>query len=264
MIAEKLHADQNFNFKDGLFFQNQFPENDFESTYIELRKKEGRIFSNSDIAKLPEVDRNHQHLSEWKIRQRSSSRLFDYLNQKREEKLILEIGCGNGWLSHMLSRLKNTHVIGLDVNVTELQQAVNVFQRISNLTFIKGDVFTLKLPVKTDYVVLASSVQYFPDFTELVKVLLKMLSNNGEIHILDSPFYDHHNVRQARQRSDTYFSAQNSKMIDHYNHHTWQMLSQFNFQILYNPTSVISKLKNKIQLDSPFPWIRITQPSNGK
>jgi ubiquinone/menaquinone biosynthesis C-methylase UbiE len=263
MITEKLLDDHNFNFKDGLFLQNQFSANDFEHTYIEVRKKEGRLLSDTFVSKLPEVDRSNPHFEEWQIRGRSSMRLTDYLNQKLGDKLILEIGCGNGWLTHLLSKIKNAQVVGVDVNVIELKQAANVFKR-PNLAFIMGDVFSLNLPVKVNYIVLASSVQYFSDFTKLVNVLSEILSDNGEIHILDTPFYNDDSIADARERSASYFASQNSKMIDHYYHHSWEVLSKFNFQFLYNPGSIVSKLKNKVWADSPFPWIKINKSPHGK
>src|SRR5262245_54477242 len=75
MIADKLLADQNFKFKDGIFYWKDFSLNDFEPAYIEIRKKEGRLLPDSEIRKLPDVDDSHPHVKEWRIRKRSAIRL---------------------------------------------------------------------------------------------------------------------------------------------------------------------------------------------
>jgi ubiquinone/menaquinone biosynthesis C-methylase UbiE len=257
MIAEKFFADQNFSFKDGVFFQKGFVHSGFEDAYIDVRKKEGRFFTENEIAKLPDLKRNHPHFTEWQIRSNSTQRLVQYISKGNGTKNILEIGCGNGWLSNRLSKINDSQIIALDVNVIELKQAYTVFNSIKNIAFVAADVFTLDLPVKMDYIVLASSAQYFSDLNLLLTSLLQKLSDDGEIHILDTPFYHHHQVSQAKERSQLYFQAHNSKMIDHYYHHTFETLSEFNFEILYNPATPISRLKIKFLTASPFPWIKI-------
>jgi ubiquinone/menaquinone biosynthesis C-methylase UbiE len=259
MIAEKLLADQNFSLKNGLFIQNRFSKNDFEDTYIGIRKKEGRLFSDLEVPRLPEVNKNHPHAKEWQVRKKSSKRLLEYFNRVNTERIILEIGCGNGWLSHNLSKVNSSHVIGLDVNSTELEQAANVFRGAQNLAFIKGDVFSISLPFKINYAVLASSIQYFPDIAMLLNAISQLLAEAGEIHIVDSPFYFQKEVHHARERSNAYFTSQQSGMGNHYYHHTWEALSDFSFKIIYNPSDLTSKLKNKLSLDSPFPWIKINK-----
>lgn len=258
MIANKLIADQNFIFTDGLFRQTSFYPNNFESAYIDIRKKEGRLFTNDEIKTLPDVSKGHPHFHEWKIRKRSLQRLVEYLESQRQEKIILEVGCGNGWLSHQLAKLKRAQVIGVDVNFTELQQAARVFHGITNLSFIFGDIFSIQLPVKVDYIILASSAQYFPDLSQLISVLQAKLSNTGEIHIMDSPFYEVTTVDSAQSRSKNYFSSHDSSMENHYFHHTWTDLEKFHFELLYDPSSIVSKLKTKFSIDSPFPWVKIS------
>lgn len=259
MIAEKLMADPNYSFKEGVFYQSQFTQGDFESAYIDIRNKEGRLLSDSGVLNLPTVERDHQHFKEWQIRSQSATRLAEYLKKRQGDKNILEVGCGNGWLCHNLSKITNAQVIGLDVNVTELRQAARVFGRLPNINFIAADVLTLRLPVKINYIVLASAIQYFPDIVRLVEALTGLLPTTGEIHILDSPFYDKERVGQAKERSHSYFKSQHSQMQGHYHHHTCDELSKFKYEVLYNPSDLITKLKNKLTADSPFPWIKINK-----
>jgi hypothetical protein len=84
---------------------------------------------------------------------------------------------------------------------------------------------------------------------------------NGEIHIIDSPIYSDQEAMNAKQRTANYYSSLGfPEMINNYFHRSWDEISEYNFEILYNPSSAKRKLK-KIFLtnDSPFPWIRIKE-----
>src|SRR6478609_3338202 len=71
--------------------------------YIALREKEGRLVSDEELLKLPEVNAFHIHLKEWRIRKKSCDQLLNYVAKKNRPLKILEIGCGNGWLSNRLA-----------------------------------------------------------------------------------------------------------------------------------------------------------------
>jgi SAM-dependent methyltransferase len=262
MVVNALNRDPAFTKNKNLFCQVGVQKKDFESSYIDIRKKEGRLFSDSEVKLLPEVSSSHPLFLEWKIRRQSAQRLITYLS-KRSKCTILEIGCGNGWLSNQLAGLPNTDVLGLDVNETELTQAASVFSHSQRLAFVLGDIFTIKLPMQFDYVIFASSLQYFSDLDKLFILVSNLLTETGEIHILDTPFYDIGKLAQARRRSSSYFSQHDSSMDSHYFHHAIQHLKKYDHTLLYNPGSLIVRLKNKIIKDSPFPWIRIKPVKHG-
>jgi SAM-dependent methyltransferase len=259
-LLEKLHADKTFRYLDGRFEHLTFKQHDFEDTYIALRRKEGRIFSDSEVAMLPSVHRAHPLKDEWAIRKSSARKLFHYIKSKAEAKLILEVGCGNGWLSNMLSEISSDSVIGIDINGVELQQASRVFHSKHNLAFVAGNIFDISFPVKFDAIVLASSLQYFKDLNQLITLLLTTLSDRGEIHIIDTPIYDDNKVQWAKDRSAKYFAVQESNMTQHYFHHSWNEINKFNYQIASNPQSLRSKLMRWIFTGSPFPWLIIKKP----
>src|SRR5256885_16517519 len=98
----------------------------FEESYIALRRKENRIYSDKEVAQLPDIDIQHQHFKEWMIRKASAKKLINFFKKKKQPLKILEIGCGNGWLSNQLSGIENSDVTGLDINMEELQQAGRV------------------------------------------------------------------------------------------------------------------------------------------
>src|SRR5579863_3205882 len=112
-----------------------------EIIYLDLRQKEGRIYSDEALKMLPDVSPNHALAFEWKVRKRSSEKLIKRLSSKHIPLKILEIGCGNGWLSHKISEIGDSEVTGVDINMTELKQATRVFGEQKNLTFLYADIF---------------------------------------------------------------------------------------------------------------------------
>jgi ubiquinone/menaquinone biosynthesis C-methylase UbiE len=232
------------------------PDSEFEKKYIGLRLLEQRIYSDEELLMLPSIRKDHIHYQEWQIRKRSCNRLVHYLERKQTPLRILEVGCGNGWLSRRLSAVPGSKVIGSDVNFTELQQAARVFSHVPNLLFIYGDVQSEILEkMEFDCIVFASCVQYFPSIKDLVRDCLGLLITGGEIHILDSPFYKAAEKPDARKRTESYYQNLGfPEMANHYFHHTASDLREFEPEILYQPSSFQQYiLKNK----NPFPWLCI-------
>jgi len=232
------------------------PAQEFESMYVDLRIAEKRMYTDEEVAWLPDVDEEHIHKKEWDIRKYSSKKLLRYLENKRRTQKILEVGCGNGWLSYQLSQIAHSNVTGLDINLLELQQAERVFAEIPNLNFVYGvlDSGALKLE-KFDVIVFAASIQYFPSFKEVMQTAMGRLNENGEVHILDSHFYFETEVEEARQRSHEYFHSRGfARMNEFYFHHSLKDLDGFKYVILHNPHSVVHRVFRK---KNPFYWICI-------
>lgn len=229
------------------------PDAEFENMYVALRRCEQRIYTDEELARLPIVSKQHPHYTEWQIRKRSCARLVHHL-EKRQPLKVLEVGCGNGWLSRQLSNIPGSKVIGIDVNFTELQQAARVFSHIPNLQFIYGDIRAeIFDEMEFDCIIFAACIQYFPSLQEIVACAMAKLKKNGEIHILDSPFYKPADIDAARKRTADYYNALGFPgMSGHYFHHAVTQLAAFDYDMLYQPSSLQHYLlKNK----NPFPWI---------
>ena len=105
-------------------------------------------------------------------------------------------------------------------------------------------------------VVMNASFQYFPHTEKIIERCLSLLQSGGELHIIDTPFYDREKCEAARQRSADYFQQQGFGLMSaHYYHHARDVLEAYSPHYLYDPTSLPEDEKGK---DMPFPWVRIT------
>jgi len=233
-----------------------FPDSLFEQKYTSLRSKEHRMYSDEELSHLPRISEEHPHYKEWIMRRQSSARLTDYLKRKETPLKILEIGCGNGWLSRQLAGVPDSKVIGCDINFTELQQAARVFKDVPGLHFIYGDLENdLFNEEQFDIIVFAACIQYFQSLRDIVLHTNLLLKQKGEIHILDSPFYKPTETDAARNRTLIYYHELGyPEMAKSYFHHTFDELSGFPYEVLYRPTLVGRYLLGNA---NPFPWICI-------
>lgn len=233
----------------------------FEKLYIQLRKKEQRFYTDDEVRSLPRIAATHTHYKEWLLRTKSSTQLIKYLGKKKKSLNILEIGCGNGWLSAQLAKNISGQVVGMDINKEELVQAARVFSTISNLNFIQGDIRSAQLEHNSfDIIVFAASLQYFSSLDEIIQSAFQYLKGDGEIHIIDTLFYLASNVDAARQRTKDYYNSIGfPEAAEYYFHHCLEDLEHFSAKILYNPASWLHKFtKNK----SPF--FRVCIKKTGK
>ncbi len=236
-------------------------QNDFDSMYLEIRKKEHRVPDDETIIKLPDTTFGSPYETEWKYRKYISKRVLQEI-YKLKPSTALDIGCGNGWFTHKVSEHVSDHTYGLDINKEELEQASKLFSS-ARCKFIYGDLFDSRWPVHYfDLITLNSTVQYFPSLNMLINRLKDLLTSKGEIHILDSPMYaTKEEAEKGRARSAHYYSSIGyPNFINYYHHHTFADLQEINYTILYDPSQITNRFYRKIFLTgSPFYWIRITQ-----
>lgn len=227
---------------------------EFDQLYFRLRQKEERIYIDADIALLPFIYTSHPHYNEWAIRKHSQKALISYIKHKNTFASILEVGCGNGWLCSGIAKATDAEVTGLDINTYELEQAKRVFKNIANLNFINGNLQSEFLKdEKFDLILFAASIQYFPSLKQIIHIAVEHLTLQGEVHIMDSPFYQIQEIAAARLRTKEYYEALGfAAMADHYHHHNLSELENFQYKILHHPNSWKNKLSIK---KNPFYWI---------
>lgn len=222
------------------------PAETFAAQYYELRKNEGRIYTDEVLKQLPHADPLHMYYEEWLVRKNSCQRLLKWLKQKQTALSILEIGCGNGWLTAQLAGLHNSLVTGADINAAELEQAARVFGQMPNINFVYGDLYEEYFDDKAyDVIVFAAAVQYFPSLQQLLKKALQHTTLQGEIHIMDSHLYKPEEVTGAAERSSSYFTSMGfPEMAGCYFHHSIDDLRHFGHRILYDPTHWLNKFSS--------------------
>ena len=224
----------------------------FEELYLGLRQQEQRLYSDDELKHLPVIHTGHPHYREWKIRSQSSSWLINYLSQKKPPLQILEIGCGNGWLSAKLAEIERSEVTGIDINCEEVRQAQRVFRK-SNLQFREMEFDAAKFAVtQFNIVVFASSLQYFSPLKTVLNKVQRCMTEDGEIHILDTHFYKASELADAKMRTRNYYAGQGyPTMSEFYFHHQLSDLAGLSYKIMYDPTNIF----NRCFVRNPFYWI---------
>lgn len=53
-----------------------------------------------------------------------------------------------------------------------------------------------------------------------------------------------------------YENAGHPLMKNYYFYHTWDSIQSIRFKVLFDPSSVIEKIRKLVVSDSPFPWIK--------
>ena len=258
-ITRQANYFNEYNLVDNVYVKNSLEiKSEFEEKYIAIRKKENRIYTDAELQSLPNVPKSHPHFKEWIVREKSANRLLNYLAKKNKPLKILEVGCGNGWLSNFLSTIKKSYIVGLDINFEELQQAARVFKN-ENLFFIY-DMLSDELLKKFnfDMVVFAASAQYFLSIQQTIKMVLSGLNTEGEIHIIDTHFYRTDEIGAAKKRTEKYYASLGFPEFSvHYHHHSIDELNAFCVDKLYDPTSA----KNLLEINkNPFLWLRVIKP----
>lgn len=174
---------------------------------------------------------------------------------------ILDLGCGNGWMSNRLAEIPTWEVVGIDVNQVELIQAARLFGR-ENLQFFYAHLPDLGLSApdaigQFDCIVLAASLQYFPDLEALVSYLKLLLCQGGEIHVIDTHFYhDEVAAAAAKQRTVDYYSNLGvPEMAFFYHHHLWDTMQRLGAENLNG--GIWQKWQQKAGIIGPFPWLRL-------
>lgn len=263
-LIEKFRTENSKSMMNGVYYLSPLPQSDaFEDKYIKMRTIEGRVYDDDTVGKLPEIDKSHRHYKEWSVRKNSSEKLIEYLAKKKREPNVFDLGCGNGWLTNKLLGINGASVFGVDINKHELEQAVRVFDDKPNLAFVYADIFDSKInEMKFDIIILAGVLMYFRDVNSLIDKLKGMLSEGGEIHLIDNALYNKNDVESAKQRTIEHYKQMGiPEMAEHIYHHLRSEFDKYSPEIIYNPNVLINRVKRKLMKPymSPFLWMKITE-----
>ncbi|HEY4332851.1 MAG TPA: class I SAM-dependent methyltransferase [Ilumatobacteraceae bacterium] len=245
--------------------EQQLPPSDFVPAYLRAREREGRLLADELVRDLPLLPAADPLADEWHRRADSARRIVSHLAnmpQPLPQSLrVLDLGCGNGWLSARMAALAHVNVIGIDINTTELEQARRVFAARPRLAFESGDLEGRGWPARApDVVVLASSLQYVADPAGLFARLLAAYPTTG-VHVLDTPIYSGAEIEAARERSREHYERIGvPQMIGYYHHHDWDIFAGFPHRVLFDPAAPHNRVARVVlrRRTTPFPWIEVT------
>ena len=211
------------------------PSSPASSLYAAVRASERRLLSDDQVRALPH-GKDLWNAREWSIRARSMVRLKKALKSQGSGLQVLEVGCGNGWLSGNLQR-DGHNVLGLDPFTEEVEQAARVFPQ--GPAFALGDLLSTTIPVAVfDSVLFPASIQYFKDPVAAITKAISLLRPGGTIHVLDSVLYSSvAHALAAKQRSAAYFTRIGvPEMTEHYHCHSLEVFNTLgHVQVLHRP-----------------------------
>ncbi|CBA16929.1 class I SAM-dependent methyltransferase [Xanthomonas albilineans] len=251
---------------DGVLVQQTQVEDPFEQRYLAVRHREGRLYSDEQVRALPYPDGAQGGSYEWRVRAESCRRLLRHLRARGGDGPLLEVGCGNGWLSRRLAVGLRREVCGVDVNRVELAQAARVFAAEPRLSFVAGDIHSLPLPRQGfDVAVLPACLQYFADPRALIARVLSLLHADGELHIIDSPLYaDIARAQASAARSLHYFTDLGcAELAQQYHQHPYAALDGIVMRMLFDPRRLSARCLRALRWRQPhFPWLCIRTRDN--
>ena len=101
---------------------------------------------------------------------------------------ILDIGCGEGVFTNYLAiRSKKRNLIGIDADNQRITHAQEASIKLSNATFIEGDVTKLELP-SADIIIMVHVLHHLSSFFDQVKLIKqckKKLKSSGKLIIVE-------------------------------------------------------------------------------
>lgn len=110
---------------------------------------------------------------------------YEILRPFCEGKVVLDVACGEGYGSALLSKWGAKEVVGIDVSDDAINNARRMFA-YENVSFIKHDahlVDQLLIPKKFDIVVCLETIEHLSDPTAFLNAIKRLLSSKGMIVI---------------------------------------------------------------------------------
>ena len=220
----------------------------FLEDYTKIRHAEGRGSARSAYYReLPDRDLSGRSPDQWRIRARSfhtfeRTVLADAERQAGRALDILDLGAGNGWMSHRLA-LRGHRSVALDIFCDALDGLGALVHYPLRFPAAAAD-FDL-LPFREaafDLVIFNSSFHYSADYRRTLTEVRRCLRPGGCLVIMDSPVYgrsEHGELMRAERQvhfEKTYgFRSDALKSIEYLDSRMLQELSsELNIEWQYN------------------------------
>ena len=166
----------------------------FIRDYEAIRRAEGRISADTAYYRaLPHFDLSGRMQADWRIRAASFdvfiAQVLLPLERSVSPLTVLDLGAGNGWLSHHLSRRKHT-LFAVDLMTNDFD-GLGCFRYYEH-SFTPTQAEFEHLPfanASTDMVIFNASLHYAVDLPATLAEALRTLKPDGRLVVLDSPIY---------------------------------------------------------------------------
>lgn len=135
-----------------------------------VKKYYETVGSDSESVKLTDADKKFESL----------------VSQNLDNKIALDLGCGNGRYSEVLCKNGAKKVIGIDISesMIELAKTRKADKQLNQLELIQADIDNLPLDSeKIDYIISRFNLNYTPELPKAVQSIGKILSESGEVLI---------------------------------------------------------------------------------
>jgi SAM-dependent methyltransferase len=167
----------------------------FVRDYELIRRAEGWGSDDpSYFRELPFRDLGGRWSSIWEIRARSFRALIDQVLRPLEEQsprplVSVDLGAGNGWLSHRLAQ-RGHAVAALDLLTNDLDGLGAHRHYPEEFVAVQGDYDRLPFPSSSiDLAIFNASLHYSPDCAATLAESLRVVRTRGAVVVLDTPFY---------------------------------------------------------------------------
>ena len=115
------------------------------------------------------------------IRKREMEIIFDVIASVKP-RTILDLGCGGGWLSKILSA-KGYHVIGIDISASLIKKATKVAPK--SVGFLIGDCMNLPFDNTTFDLIIGIAVLHHLDLDKTLAECHRVLSKKGSMLFME-------------------------------------------------------------------------------
>lgn len=141
------------------------------------------IFQKKGIIKAFRYEQRMENPLKYNIATRYRKKLiFDLIKPKKKD-MLLDVGCGLGYMASLLSKKCKTY--GIDTDTKSIKLAKKVGD--GNATFLVAN--ALKMPFKGntfDYVIASEVIEHVPDDNLFMKEIVRVTKKNGTI-VLTTP-----------------------------------------------------------------------------
>ena len=189
-----------------LYFQK------FSQEYELIRQREGRgQLDQAYYRSLPNQDISGTFKHDWQIRAHSFDAFIKDVcipleNHHQRPLQILDIGAGNCWLSNKLA--ERGHILAaIDLMINNFDGLGAYIYYDTAILPIQADFDYLPFEAQqADLAIFNASFHYSMQYESTLKEIMRVLNQNGQVIILDSPFYNNpaSGLEMVREREEKF------------------------------------------------------------